>query len=1292
MTNMRKGKKNILIYILVMALTLPICMPVFTGTAKVEEVQAARTLKLAACKALAIANSEKIEAYELQVEAKSAAKQSAIRALGEKERNMATFRWTPLLNFKFPEKATEEEAYEFAYKPIQLQYEIDGVKHKIDTEKINEAQKVSNIYIDIITSIAEITFLEQRIDALQEAILKNKARLAEGTATKAQIEQQEKKLEGYKNSLSSEENKCQRNKEKLSKEVGFDVTVGYKFEDVFVSTSIARDNIEYLQNYALERDQTVFEAKQDLELARLALNTNYYLMKKKEGGKIWMISSYVTQALDGSKVNKRAFKKDYDKFLKEIDLPWQGSYKILFFKFPKEWFKGSIDGIRYVEDDPYVLYSSTLEYESALKEYDNACSELKSAIEEGYDNLMETRKSYKTSVNELNNLRVQLIYDEVLNAMGQLSLEEYDTELAEYEKARSAVKDALSTYSKTLYEFDKTTCGGASAYFTQELIASKTGYAGLGSPEDYEGFNDGMSVMSPVIKKGATYSIRSILDSEEFMLYIDIPDDFEYQVTHFELWSDNRQIGERTAKGSSIRHLRLTVEDVESVFIRLYNGDEFIDDCTIDPDVSYGPLNVTVGYEVTDENSELIIGSYTVEDDADTDMIRLRFSFDPTGVSKNYKTDQVVSYYNICAERNLYLYSDEFVAADKAFSYMSFVKNDLGALTIRMFTKDGDYIGGAYFNTTNQTLIADTEITAADMQDIAARQILAEEKAAKLVAELQATKELLAAAEEFNSQETDSGTVSYYKKRIAELETEISEVSSNITAEEVAELLADEKGAVLVQQRMEELQGEGVTTEEEEEISEEELRAKNTIIDKAAKDFVLKQKKNLLIKSIQNVINDDNTKLLEIERKLNNLEDNAANKTLREELEQQKQNLETEKAAAERKLENAKAAELSANDVTDEEIDEALREHGLEIYASCSDQLSNALLYGTEVGQWALAYLESQGLKTTEDNVRLVVAAAGDLQTHEALIARREQLQKEYEEAAKKAQSYYDKGGTTNTTLANELNKVAVSYQKELRLLEEQIKRSDPAKEVRLKSYRKDKADLEKEKQDNENAIKELLAYKYTLLEYCKEVDEKVVVAKAKKAALEKEKEDRKNELEALVVTSVEEVKALLDKAKQDRDNAEELLEKAREEVRKDDKKEKIYKDYILKDKVPTDEDELKLYHVLYSPYILLEKCEEIVTEAQTRYDRFVSLEPLENPTESEKEIAARMEEYYSLDDTYAERFNEIEEEIEQAQEDSKNVKTVWDASYSQKKDYEKRNKQIDEEIKRIDAVINSYN
>ena len=1285
MTNMKKGKKNILICILVMALALPMVLPVFTGASRVEQAEGARILKLASCKALAIANSEKIEAYELQMEAKSAAKQSAIRSLQEKQRNMSTFRWTPLLNFKFPEKATEEQDYEFAYKPIQLQYEIDGIKHKIETEKIAESQKVSNIYIEIITSIAEITFLDQRIKALEEAIQKNKAKLAEGTATQAQIDQQEKKLEGYKNSITSERNKCQRNKEKLSKEVGFDVTVGYRFEDVFVSTSIARDNIEYLQNYALQRDQTVYEAEQDLELARLSLNTNYNLMKKKQGAQIWMISSYVTQALEGSKVNKRAFKKDYDKFLKKIDEPWQGSYKILFFKFPKEWFKGSIDGIRYVEDDPYVLYSATLEYESALKEYNNACNELKSAIEEGYDNLMETRKSYKTSVNELNSLRIQLIYDEVLNAMGQLSLEEYDTELGEYEKARSAVKDALSLYSKTLYEFDKTTCGGASAYFTQELIASKTGYAGLGSPEDYEGPGGGMSVMSPVIKKGATYSIRSILDSDEFMLYIDIPDDFDYDVTHFELWSDNRQIGEKTAKGSAIRHLRLTVKDVDSVFIRLYNGDEFIDDCSIDPEVSYGPLNVTVGYEVEDENSELIVGSYTVEDDADTDMIKLRFTFDPKGVSKNFNTDQVVSYYNISAERNLYLYSDEFVAADNPFSYMSFIKNDLGQLTVRMFSQDGEYIGGAYLNTVNQTLLADTEITVADLQDIAARQILTERKTGELQAELDQMKDLLAAAEELNSQEADSGTVSYYKKRIAELETEISEVSSNITSEQVKTLQNQE--SALVKQRAEQLQSEAITTEEEEEASEEEIKAKNTIINKAAKDFILKQKKDLLIESIQNVINADNREIAEINRNLKLLGDSDEDKQKKSEYEKRLEALEKEIEAAKKKLENAKSAELSAKDVTDEEVDRALRENGIEIYASCADQLSDALLYGTETGQWALAYLESQNLETSAENVRLVVSAAGEIKRYESMIARKDQLQKEYEEAAKKAESYQNKGGTSNTTLAGELDKIAVSYQKELRLLEEQIKRTDPAKEVKLKDYKKQKANLEQQKQGYEKEINDLLASKYTLLEYCKEVDEKLAVAKAKKAKLEKEKEDRKNELDDLLSNTESELEDRIKKAENELNAAQNNLGF----LLLDKKYRNVYDDYIQKGKVPTIEEDRKLYYSIYPVNALVEKCKKALEDAKAKKKTFEETGTVTGLQASKQQIAAWQEELKNLDTKYSGLITKVNDEISAAKTKSDDAKKDWDASYSKKLDYEKSIDNIDEKIKKIDEILKGY-
>ena len=160
-----------------------------------EKASAARRqtiLSLATAKTVAICNSEKIEAIEMQIEAKQAARESAIRSLKEKERSMQTFRWSPLLNFKFPTTPNEAEAFEFSYKPTQLQYDIDTLKHKINDLKLQENEKVSGIYIDIITSTAEITFLNQRISNLEKTLLKNKARLALGLATEAQIKMQEK--------------------------------------------------------------------------------------------------------------------------------------------------------------------------------------------------------------------------------------------------------------------------------------------------------------------------------------------------------------------------------------------------------------------------------------------------------------------------------------------------------------------------------------------------------------------------------------------------------------------------------------------------------------------------------------------------------------------------------------------------------------------------------------------------------------------------------------------------------------------------------------------------------------------------------------------------------------------------------------------------------------------------------------------------------------------------------------------------------------------------------------------
>ena len=322
MKNKRKAE-NIITCIFKRALTalliIMLLFPYFSDILPAGRTYAARKLALATCKSIAASTSEKVEALELQIEAKQAARVSAVRAISEKQKNMSTFRWSPLLNFQFPTKPNEAESFEFAYKPIQLQYDIDTLNHKITDAKLAAYEKVSNIYIDIITSTMEISFLEERIASMETAIKKNKARLAEGTATQAQIDQQRDKKKGFEKSLASEKTKLQRAKEKLGRELGFDVTMGYEFEEAFISSNMSRDNISYLKYYAMGaedtdagniKDETVFEAKQAEQLAKLALMTNYNLMKSQYSGNIGMISGYVQQALDGSKINKRAFKKD----------------------------------------------------------------------------------------------------------------------------------------------------------------------------------------------------------------------------------------------------------------------------------------------------------------------------------------------------------------------------------------------------------------------------------------------------------------------------------------------------------------------------------------------------------------------------------------------------------------------------------------------------------------------------------------------------------------------------------------------------------------------------------------------------------------------------------------------------------------------------------------------------------------------------------------------------------------------------------------------------------------------
>ena len=178
--------------------------------------------------------------------------------------------------------------------------------------------------------------------------------------------------------------------------------------------------------------------------------------------------------------------------------------------------------------------------------------------------------------------------------------------------------------------------------------------------------------------------------------------------------------------------------------------------------------------------------------------------------------------------------------------------------------------------------------------------------------------------------------------------------------------------------------------------------------------------------------------------------------------------LEIQLQAAQQELQVNKSkldlAGRSDSEITAEDVSQALLLYGDQIYASVTDKLSDAMLYGSPTGQWAIAYLESHDMEVTPEHIRDVVAMADDYQTYEAMLARQEVLGKELEKAKKTAEELKKKGGVQNESCAAQLEKMAAAYELELARLRKDIKKKDPGREVKLRELRKQLEDLRAER------------------------------------------------------------------------------------------------------------------------------------------------------------------------------------------------------------------------------------
>ena len=689
----RKSLKNVkwsgssrilaLLLAVVLVVTSVVTLELMDARAQVKTVYT-----MSQARAQAYYNSAKLERLESKLETKKVQLEQAIKTIQMKQKNMSTFRWSPLFSFKFPTKPDLAEAFEFQFKPTSIQYEIDVIRHQITDQKFEIYQQVNSVYLDIVMLENEIDLNEKKLEATQKAITKSKMKLWIGQATQEDIDTMTSKARSLEAKIASASRNLISRKKRLVNLTGNeDIYTAYTFENPLIEADMKRSEvINQLIQYTLDHDQTYYEAKIAQQSAYVQLTTNYQLMSGQYGSKMNMIRSYYNQALNGEKINAKAFKQAYKEFLKAIDKPWDGSYRIIFWKFPKVWFKGAIDGSRYVEDEPYALYESALEYQDARLEAESVKADITEQVEDSFDNYISVKNSYQESLDQVDAAKRQLEKDLFLNRSGVMTYDEYTSSLENYETLQSEMMEAAKLYSSSLYEFDRLTCGAVSKY---------TSEGGL----DVNAADGGESVIIEENVEGSHYYIEQIIQNQEFRLRVQLAEELDGQITHFELWCDDTQIGERTAVDKTLRHLALALKDVEVVKIRFYNDDVFVDDCEIDPSSLSGELKITTGYQI--QNAEdLEVGTYSCHINETTGF---------TEVTLSPEAQEGICYYLIRTNDGQYLRTSEPITAATVFKYLSVLEPDLSKVTIEFFDSAKEKLYEGIFDTATMKLLKKQE-------------------------------------------------------------------------------------------------------------------------------------------------------------------------------------------------------------------------------------------------------------------------------------------------------------------------------------------------------------------------------------------------------------------------------------------------------------------------------------------------------------------------------------------------------------------------------------------------------
>lgn len=637
---------------LVLSLFVSVSMATLALPLKTEA--AVNKLSLERAQKMAAANSETYRKIQNKIELQEIKYATAVKSIKMKKKNLSTFRWTPLLSFKFPEKPTLADEYEWQYKPLQISCTIQELKHQLEDDRLASREKVTQVFVETYICQEKISFYEMLLSEAQDTLRRNRIRLASGEAKQSDVDKMQQKVSRLTTDVALQMRTFENQKSELTKLIGLDVTSGYIFLEPLVDADIPRDVLDDLVEHTLAHDHEYYDVKLETQLSLRSLNMIRSMMEDKYGRKLASVQPFIQQALNGEDIDSAAFKKVYNQMLDDIDAPWEGKYKILFFRFPKEWFKGSVDGSRYVEDDPYVLYTAALEYADAAREQSSAEETLVKQVRNDFETIKTAQIAYTDAARALDALSEDLDKGVQRNRIGSMSYEEQADIQTAYEEQELSKLSLLGEYSKLLYAYDRLTCGAVTAYLE-------------GTDIDMAAAQGGNSFLADEMKGTAYYYIEYAVEENVFRLGVSIPEDFSVEITHFELYVDEEKIGDRTEKDKYLEHLGLDLDNTGSVKLYLYKEENLVDVCEIDPSVYQDVLEITGGYTLVKNTQIKTVATYDYVLDSSTNTVLLTIKAEKS---------EPIAYYRLEDKNGNAVSGETLIDIDSGFRYLSLLVGD----------------------------------------------------------------------------------------------------------------------------------------------------------------------------------------------------------------------------------------------------------------------------------------------------------------------------------------------------------------------------------------------------------------------------------------------------------------------------------------------------------------------------------------------------------------------------------------------------------------------------------------